>query len=59
MKPRAWPVFKPHNSDLIASPPSGWHSGNKKDELGYKPFFRKPRMDEIECNSALKIAFDR
>jgi len=48
MEPRAWPVFKPHHSDLIASPPSGWHSGNKKDELGYKPFFRKPRMDEIE-----------
>jgi hypothetical protein len=27
------------------SPPSGWHSGSKKDELGYKPFFMKPSME--------------
>ena len=25
------------------SPPSGWHSGSKKDELGYKSFFRKAK----------------
>ena len=46
MEFRAWPVFKPQRSDLIASPPSGWHSEEIEDELGYKSFFGNLRMAE-------------
>jgi len=37
---QAWPVLKPHRSDLnCLSPPNGWRSGENRDESGYKSFF--------------------
>jgi hypothetical protein len=39
---RAWPVIKPHLSDLnCLSPPNGWRSGENKDDSGYKSFFEE------------------
>jgi hypothetical protein len=37
----AWPVFKPHHSDLIASPLMAGILEGIKGELGYESFFRK------------------
>jgi len=50
MELRAWPVIKPHRSDLIAFPPlmAGVPEGIM-DELGYKSL-GKLRMFEIRYN---------
>ena len=46
----AWPVLKPHNSDLIASLlMAGVLEGIDKDESGYKSF-GKLRVDETGCS---------
>jgi hypothetical protein len=57
MELQAWPVIKPHNSDLIASLllMAGVLEG-MKDESGYKSFFKKA---EAGCFKNLMIAFDR
>jgi hypothetical protein len=42
MELRAWPVLKPHRSDInCLSPPNGWRSGENKDDSGYKSFFEE------------------
>ena len=50
MELRAWPVFKPHNSELIASPPMAGILGEMNDELGYMSFLAKLGQDEIRYN---------
>ena len=41
MELRAWPVIKPHRSDLIASLLMAGVLEGMKDESGYKSFFEK------------------
>jgi hypothetical protein len=46
MELRAWPVLKPHRSDLNwLSPPNGWRSEENKDESGYKSFFDEAKHE--------------
>ena len=57
MELRAWPVFKPYHSTLIASPPYAGILDRLIDELGYKSLgtlerMKSDAMDRIE-------AFDR
>jgi hypothetical protein len=56
MELRAWPVFKPYHSTLIASPPYAGILDGIMDELGYKSL-GKLRMMESATMDLMK-AFD-
>ena len=56
MELRAWPVFKPYHSTLIASPPYAGILDGIMDELGYKSLGKLRMMKSATLD--LMKAFD-